>query len=105
MSVIANTSDDISGRGTTDISGVGIADSAPPPGKAIVQSGIVAQFFGGQGDPSAIAIIGAAVIQATSARAGPISIAASNRTVPMMRNVFIIGFGATPFRYFQYTSC
>ena len=61
VSIIANTSFASAGRSTTDISGTGMANIATAPGKAIVQSGIVAQSLEGQGDPSAMPIIGAII--------------------------------------------
>ena len=62
---MAKTSFATSGRSTTDSSCAGMANIATPPGKAIVQSGIFAQTLGGQGDPSAMFIIGAEVVAVT----------------------------------------
>ena len=108
ISVMSNTSDDILGRSTTDTSGVGTANSAPPPGKAIVQSGIVAQFFGGQGDPSAISIMGAALkVTDVAARCAGAPISATRRRSTPTRCATILMI--SPFHgfkwFWQYTCC
>ena len=87
MDLVSKTPDENSGWKATDTSGIGRANSAPTPGSAILQSGIVAQSFGGQGDPSAISIIGEA-LNVTDAAAkctgAPIS-ATSSKKSPRVR--------------------
>ena len=81
MDLVSKTPDENSGWKATDTSGIGRANSAPTPGSAILQSGIVAQSFGGQGDPSAISIIGEALkVTDAAAKCNGVPISATSKT-------------------------